>query len=141
MKDTHFYISLFIVFFIIGSLPVLEKVTLGKLSPPQLAFLRGASQTIFYGVLLYTSGGLFELKGAPTKFVIIGLLQGVATSVMLYFYFSAMRHGEASTVKTLTSASPMLTYLLAILFLKEPFSLERTFGMLLVIAGIYILIR
>ncbi|ACF13769.1 protein of unknown function DUF6 transmembrane [Chloroherpeton thalassium ATCC 35110] len=141
MKDTHFYLSLFIVFFIIGSLPVLEKVTLGRLSPPQLAFLRGLSQTFFYGVLLYASGGLFELKTAPAKFVIFGLLQGVATAVMLYFYFSAMQHGEASTVKTLTSASPMLTYLLAIFFLKEPFSLERSIGILLVIAGIYLLMR
>ena len=141
MRELNIYVSLGIAVLILGVLPLIEKITLGVLSPAQMAFLRGLSQVLFYGILIAYSGELIQLADVPKTYILYGLLQGALIVVMLFFYFHAMQKGEASVVKTLSATSPMLTYIFAVMLLNEPFTLERLGGVVLGIGGIYLLIR
>jgi len=141
MRELNIYVSIGVAVLILGILPILEKITLGVLSPSQMAFLRGLSQVVLYGLLISFNGELIGLGNAPKTYVFYGLLQGALIVVMLFFYFHAMQQGEASVVKTLSASSPMLTYFFAIMLLNESFSLERLAGVALVIGGVYLLVR
>jgi transporter family protein len=67
--------------------------------------------------------------------VLIGLLGGLGELA----YFAAMRVGKASVVGPLTSLFPLLTVLLAILFLKERISAVQATGVLLALVSIFVL--
>ncbi|NTV46044.1 MAG: EamA family transporter [Chlorobiales bacterium] len=85
------------------------------------------------------TSGFAELQSVPPRFIIYGLLQGVAIAVMIFFYFTAMKSGQVSLVTALTATSPMLTYALAVLLLQEPLTLTRGIGIVFVILGIILL--
>lgn len=140
MKQPNFYLSIAVTLLVLGSLPLIEKITLGKISPQQMGFLRGLSQLAIYAGVLYATNGFAELQSASPKHIAYGLLQGVAIAVMIYFYFSAMKSGQVSLVTTLTATSPMLTYLLAVLILQEPVTLTRGLGIMFVIMGVILLL-
>lgn len=140
MKQPGFYLSIAVTLIILSTLPLFEKVTLGKISPQQMAFLRGLSQVAIYAGVLFATGGFAELQSASPKYIVYGLLQGVAIAVMIYFYFSAMKSGQVSLVTTLTATSPMLTYILAVLLLQEPLTLTRGIGVAFVIVGVILLL-
>lgn len=137
MKPFYFYIAL--VLLINGSMPVFEKITLGKVSVPQMVFLRGIVQVALYAALLWSTGGLQSLSQVEPRFIFYGLLQGAAISAMLYAYFLAMQSGDASQVKALSSAAPLLTFALAVWLIGEPLTLQRGLGIALVVAGIFLL--
>lgn len=139
MKQPGFYLSIAITLIVLSSLPLFEKVTLGKISPQQMGFLRGLSQFVIYAGVLYMTSGFAELQSVPPRFIIYGLLQGVAIAVMIFFYFTAMKSGQVSLVTALTATSPMLTYALAVLLLQEPLTLTRGIGIVFVILGIILL--
>lgn len=67
--------------------------------------------------------------------VLIGLLGGLGELA----YFEALRVGKASVVGPLTSLFPLLTVLLALLFLKERISAVQTVGVLLALVSIFVL--
>jgi bacterial/archaeal transporter family protein len=139
MKHPNFYLSIAVTLIVLSGLPLLEKVTLGKINPQQMAFLRGLSQVAIYAGVLYATGGFGGLQSASPKYIVYGLLQGVAIAVMIYFYFSAMKSEQVSLVTALTATSPMLTYLLAVLFLHEPLTFARGLGIMFVILGVILL--
>lgn len=139
MKQPSFYLSIAVTLIVLSTLPLFEKVTLGKISPQQMGFLRGVSQFVIYAGILYMTSGFAEFQTVSPKFIMYGLLQGVAIAVMIFFYFSAMKTGQVSLVTALTATSPMITYALAVLLLQEPFTLTRGFGIVFIILGVILL--
>jgi transporter family protein len=51
--------------------------------------------------------------------------------------FHALKIGDAAIVIPVTASYPLVTVLLATVFLGEPISLSRLFGAALIVAGIY----
>jgi bacterial/archaeal transporter family protein len=96
--------------------------TLGML-PPVLA-------ACFYGGVRIETDRLGVICG-----VLIGLLGGLGELA----YFEALRVGKASVVGPLTSLFPLLTVLLAILFLKERIGAVQSVGVLLALVSIFVL--
>jgi transporter family protein len=58
----------------------------------------------------------------------------------LLLYFTALKSDLVSRVFPLTELGPLVAFLLAVLFLGEPLSLQRLFGTGLIVVGI-VLIR
>lgn len=66
---------------------------------------------------------------------------GVIPVLSLVMFFLAVSNAEVSRVVPISSAYPLITALLAVLFLNEALTATRAGGMLLVVAGVAILSR
>ena len=123
-----------------GSSPLLEKVAL-KTVPPLLALaLRtGIAALILILALLFT-GEVRGIRELSLKEVLVlgasGLLAGV---LGMFTYFSLLKTGAASKIVPLTAAYPLVTALMALLFLKEHLHWERLLGIILTVTGLVIL--
>ena len=69
------------------------------------------------------------------------ILSGLATGASWLCYFKALQIGEASSVVAVDKLSVVLTFLLAILFLHEPFTLKSALGAALITVGTWLMIR
>lgn len=83
---------------------------------------------------------LIQLIGNDTRsvlfFVISGFLAGL---IGMFTYYAALRLAPVSQVVPMTSSYPLIAALLGILFLKESITLPRLAGILLIIAGIFLM--
>ncbi len=139
MKTLNLYLSLIITVSIIGSLPILEKITLAKMNVTQMIFYRSLSQTIILGIVVWF-GTTSLSTGIPIKYTAYALLQGVAVTIMLFFYLSAIKTTDVSFVNPVIAAAPFITYILAIVILNEPLNLLRVSGVVLVVGGIIMIL-
>lgn len=69
------------------------------------------------------------------------ILSGLAGSFGVVFFYFALAKGEASRVVAITAAYPLVTAILAFLFLREPFSVSKILGLGFVLLGIFFLSR
>lgn len=139
MKTPNLYLSLIITVSILGSLPILEKVTLAKMNVTQMIFYRSLSQTIILGIVVWFGTSTFS-TGLPVKYTTYALLQGIAITVMLFFYLSAIKTTDVSLVNPVIAASPLITYMLAVVILNEPLDFVRLSGIALVVGGIILIL-
>ncbi|MCG8376624.1 MAG: EamA family transporter [Chlorobiales bacterium] len=139
MKTPNIYLSLIITVSILGSLPILEKITLAKMNVTQMIFYRSLSQTIILGIVVWF-GTTSLSAGIPIKYTVYALLQGVAITVMLFFYLSAIKTTDVSFVNPVIAASPLITYTLAVVILNEPLNFIRLSGVILVVGGIILIL-
>lgn len=140
MKTSNLYLSLIITVSILGSLPILEKVTLAKMNVTQMIFYRSLSQTIILGIVVWFGTPAFS-TGLPIKYTAYALLQGIAITVMLFFYLSAIKTTDVSLVNPVIAASPLITYMLAVVILNEPLGFVRLSGITLVVGGIILILH
>jgi transporter family protein len=85
---------------------------------------------------------LFSLKLQPAyhpRGVIFALLTGVAGVGGTLFYLAAAGRGRISLLVSLTALYPLVTILLAHLFLKEPLTLKHLAGMICALVAILLL--
>ena len=61
------------------------------------------------------------------------MLTGIFGVIGLYFYFAAAKHGSIAVVSALTAMYPVVTTLLAVLFLGERLSWNQMLGIALAI--------
>lgn len=111
-------------------LPVLgiESVTSVICVIAVLAVARG-------GVL---GGGLGSVSYA--HFNIFGVLSGVSLAIGLLFYYFALDRGSTSMTVGLTSTYPIVATMLSVVFLKERLAAAQWVGLVLIIAGIFLLV-
>jgi transporter family protein len=55
------------------------------------------------------------------------------------FYYNALKYGEASKIVPICSSFPLITVILAIVFLNEQFTFSKALGALLIIAGVLVI--
>lgn len=84
--------------------------------PTRVALMRSDRRVLFYllGSVVFTYGGMF-------------------------IYYKALVLGEASRIVPFTATYPLLVFLLALIFLKESFSISALIGVFLVAGGAYLL--
>ncbi|MBL6956414.1 MAG: EamA family transporter [Chlorobium phaeobacteroides] len=139
MKTPALLLSLVITVSILGSLPILEKITLARMNVTQMIFLRSLSQTIILGIVVWLGTSSVQ-GGIPIKYTIYALLQGVAITVMLFFYLSAIKTTEVSFVNPIIAAAPLITYAMAVFILNEQFNPVRLSGVILVAGGVALIL-
>lgn len=114
-----------------------SRLALIYISPLQMLIY----QTL--GIILVTS---FLIKPYVTTTTVsaIGSLFAVLTGIAftlgsILFFTATNQQGKISVVITLTSLYPLITILLAFLFLKESISFQQCIGMVLAVCAMYLL--
>ena len=124
-----------------GVAPLVEKIGLVEISPVPGVFLRSISVLIGAVVIAIIDPGIFKvIAGYSMKSVIFIFTGGMLASIIgSIFFYNALKLGEASKVVPIAACFPLVSFVLAIIFLHEAITVVKVIGMLFVIAGIYLL--
>lgn len=122
-----------------GIAPIFFKLGLKGGIPPIVALVfHNLSAFLLASVIVVATTGIkmdFSIK--DLFFIAIG---GIMSGFLgLFFFFKAVKEGHVSVVAPIASTSPLWGSLVAFLFLGEPFSWLRLFGILLVVCGIVLI--
>ena len=71
----------------------------------------------------------------------LAVLTGVAGAVAMLPFLYALRHGPALLVVPLTAVYPVITVILAVIFLKESFDLRAAAGIVFAVVAAFLLSR
>ncbi|MEW5920496.1 MAG: DMT family transporter [Bacillota bacterium] len=113
------------------------KVLLDSLLPGQVAFFRLILAVPALGLVFWASGQK-TVRGRD----LLRMAAGGATGVFLYFIFenNGLRFTTAATASLVVSITPALNAVAGTIFYKERHPLMRWCGVLLSIAGVYLII-
>ena len=114
-----------------------------------LAKIGSVSATPFQLQILFTLGMvpvalavLFSVRGKldrDRKGVSFGILSGVMTGLGILGYYAALKTEDVSVVTPVTGLYPLLTVVLAVIFLRERLNRVQMGGIVLALAAIVIL--
>lgn len=85
---------------------------------------------------------LFSIKMQPTfhpRGMFFAILTGVAGVTGTLCYFAAVNRGRVSLVVSITALYPLITIILAALFLKEPITARQLAGMACAVVAILLM--
>jgi transporter family protein len=124
-----------------GLAPAFEKTGLrGRIDPYVGVMIRTIPIVILSIAGLFLLGKVEELAHIETRNIIFlvigGLLAGFLGQLALY---NALKAGEASIVVPISATYPLVTLIIAVLFLGESVTFTKVLGILLVISGITLL--
>ena len=113
---------------------------------PKLAvtYINPASALIYEvaGAMLVGLASLFWVGFQPEshpKGILFAVLTGVAGMLGTLCFFAAASRGKLSVVVSMTALYPLITILLAAIFLREPVTAKQILGMLCAVAAILLL--
>jgi bacterial/archaeal transporter family protein len=117
---------------------VLTKVGSDRMNPPamQVLFTLGMFPMVLVALVRLEFRVEKDWRGAA-----YGILNGVFSGLGLLAFYAAMARGKASIVGPFTALFPLLTAVLAFVFLKERINKVQGVGILLALVSIYILSR
>ena len=125
-----------------GVAPLFEKTGLRDLSDPAFGvIIRSIGVLVgllFLAPLMRGLPGRFSDLTPRTWFCLMmgGLLASIVGQACFY---RALKLGDVSRVVPVGASYPVIACLLGILFLREPLTAPKTLGILLVVAGTYLL--
>ncbi len=132
-----------------GVASVFDKVLVGErgLTPWTAVFLRMLVGTTIVAGYAIHGGALAEVRvmlelDRPIFWTLVGVL--IASALLGSFigqvaYYHALSHAAASRVIPITSTYPLVGALLAIALLREPLTVHKVAGALLIVGGIILL--
>ncbi|MCG8353729.1 MAG: DMT family transporter [Chloroflexales bacterium] len=115
------------------------KYTTRDLGPLTTSFLRYLVALIFLGILA-PRFGYSKLRTSPSdisRFLGLGITGIVGYH---YFFFLALRHTEVAHTAIINALSPVVTGLMAALFIRERLTLRNYFGVGLAVMGVLLLL-
>ena len=80
------------------------------------------------------------IKSINKKSWLYLILSGITTSLSWIYYFNALKEGEASIVFPIEKLSVVVSIGLSYILLKERMTKKSIIGLILIVAGTYILI-
>ncbi len=124
-----------------GLAPAFEKTGLsGKVDPYVGVVIRTIPVVIVSITGLFLLGKAGELAHLETRNIFFlaigGLIAGFLGQLTLY---NALKAGEASIVVPISATYPLITLVIAVLFLGESVTLTKVLGIILVISGVALL--
>ena len=138
--DSKTFLLALLVVVLMGSSAVIEKVTLKGGSPLVIFTLRSVFMTVILVAVVLGTGRLREVTAI--SFTTHALIWVAATMgmVFLVLYYVILKQDLASRVFPIICVAPVVTLVLSIFLLGEPFTWRRLLGILLAVTGV-ILIR
>src|SRR3990172_6850580 len=126
--------------FFYGSAPIFEKIGLSNIDPLVGIFYRSCFVTVILSIYFGWQGKLATLFSYPTNSILCLITGGFLSALIAqWFYFTALKSGEASKVVPISGSYPMIAMILALIVLGEGFTLSKLFGVILILAGIVLL--
>ncbi|HEY4716549.1 MAG TPA: EamA family transporter [bacterium] len=134
-----YYAMLAVIFW--GSAPVFEKIGLAALPPAAGIFIRSLIAAAGTAVIFsFNKPGWEVFSVASPKALIFLAIAGLNSALIgQFFYFKALKLGEASMIVPLCSTYPFVAVALSILILNESLTVNKIFGICLILAGIWLL--
>lgn len=123
-----------------GIAPVFGKIGLGKLDPYLALSIRSFTISLIllvYGMISGELKSIGNLDIASGGFIMLEGILGSLVGHLTYFY--ALKYGEASRMVPITAAFPIITFIIGIVWLGEKFTYNKLLGLVLIIAGIFII--
>ncbi|MFC1753195.1 EamA family transporter [Thermoproteota archaeon] len=125
-----------------GLVPAIEKVGLTRVQP-NVALLVRSCGVIFGAALLL----LFKFNSIKAEFLdvtprtVFFLVSGglLASIVAQLFFYRALKFGDTSKVVAIAGTYPLVSFLLALIFLGEKFTLVKFLGIFFVLLGVVLL--
>jgi len=123
-----------------GIAPVFGKLGLAKADPFIGLSIRTLVTMFFLLITLSLRSDFGQFLTLNKTTISMLALEGLFASALGHlFYFYALKYGEASRVTVLMAAYPLITFTIAIIILKESFTLTKLGGALLIISGLLLL--
>lgn len=104
---------------------------------PRSALIYEVLGAILVGAVVLAMVG-FQPQSHPYG-ILFGVLTGIAGMTGTLFYFAAASRGRISVVVSLTALYPLVTIVLAALFLREPITIKQCFGMGCAVLALFLL--
>lgn len=124
--------SAFIALFCWGLWAFFPKLAVRNISAVSALFYESVGVMIVGAVSLAWAGR--SLQSDPGG-VVPAVFTGIFGGIGLYFYFSAARQGPIAVVSALTALYPVVTVILASMFLGEKLCWTQILGILLAVAA------
>ncbi len=127
-------------FFLWGVWGFLGKLASAHLTPRQLILFSTLGYIIMFPLIF-----LFLRKGTSlnvvSKGAMLAIVSGVFSAAAYVCYYIAISKGEVSRIVTITALYPLVTCILAFIFIKEPLTVSKIAGIILATTGIVLLSR
>lgn len=132
----NWLLSAFAALLIYGLWGFFPKLAVTYISPASALIWEVAGAMLVGLVSLFWVG--FQPDTHP-KGILFAVLTGVTGMVGTLFFFAAASRGKISVVVSMTALYPIITIMLAALFLREPVTAKQVLGMLCAVAAIVLL--
>ena len=125
-----------------GLAPLFEKAGLkGSTDPTVGVFVRSAGVCVgalaFLPLLLRLNGRFSEVPAR--SWILLGLGGILASLIGQICFYRALKMGDVSRVVPVGASYPVIACLMGVLLLREPVTLEKGIGILLVVGGTFLL--
>jgi len=124
-----------------GSAPVFEKLGLATAPPAAGIFIRSVIATVGTAIMftLHGSGWTWVYETSPRALFFLALAGFNSAFLGQFFYFNALKLGEATRIVPLCSSYPFVAFLLSIIILGESITLSKILGIAFILSGIWLL--
>lgn len=121
-----------------GAAAICDKVAMRDVSSPLLALVvRLTVATVAVYIYAIAVGVLPEVRTIPrANLLALGAGGLLAALIGQQAYFAAIRHADASRVVPFTASYPIIAMVLAVLILREPLTVPKVLGTVMIIGGL-----
>jgi drug/metabolite transporter (DMT)-like permease len=131
-------IALIVANIIWGAGTAVFKIALVNIPPMTLAFWRFFLAAIILFLMAKKSGAKMHIQRKDLKYVILYTITGITINII--FYFLGLKLTHVINASIIISSQPIMTLILAITFLHEPFVKHKFIGVILGCVGIVFII-
>jgi bacterial/archaeal transporter family protein len=122
-----------------GIAPIFDKAALRDADP----FLGTAVRGIFIGagmlILLIFSGKAKQVAALPHRTIFYFMISGLCAGIIgVFTYFKVLQSAPTSKIVPLAATYPLITAILSAAVLGEQLTLSRFAGIILIVAGIFL---
>lgn len=136
----NYYIFALLAAFFFGLAPIFGKLGLEGVNPALAICIRSFIISGIMLVWLLFNNDISPLTDVNLSNWVFIALEGICAALLgQLLYFHALKSGDASIVVPLIATFPLVTFILATLFLGDKLSLTKISGILFTILGIVLL--
>ncbi|MDO8588003.1 MAG: EamA family transporter [Armatimonadota bacterium] len=123
-----------------GAAPAFEKAALKDVSPGLGLSIRTMVIAVVILTVFFATGQHREFSHTKPSTIAILAVGAISAGVIgQWFYFAALKGGEASVIVPVVGAYPLVATILGILVFKEKITWFKATGVLMIISGVFLL--
>lgn len=140
MTDLHTRLLLFLAILLWGIAGALQKVAVGKMSVASVQLV-GVVTALFVIVIYYMISAAAKTPTWTTSGTYWGILAALTSVMGSILFVYLLRGRDASSLMGYAACYPLVTFIIAILFMGEAFTTTRLVGIGFVLFGLMIMGR